>query len=103
MDFLFKFTDSLIIISARKKTKDQRGLARSNYLAIFFFSNGSKGRWKSRTEGGAQISYSVPSSGLNVLCLLVGLGGCLGGDSALPLEGGPWEWRLGGVGGRGWQ
>ena len=67
MDFLFKFTDSLIIISARKKGPRPAGAVEEQLLGNFLFSSGSEGRWRSRTQG-AQIPYSFPFPGLNVLC-----------------------------------
>lgn len=40
----------------------------------------------------------LPLSGLNVLSLVAGLGGCLGAHSELPQEGGPWDGPRGAVG-----
>lgn len=65
MDFLFKFTDSLIIISARKKTKDQRGLSRSNYLAIFFFPMEAEGG--GRTGRRAELRFPTLSLYLGLM------------------------------------
>lgn len=64
MDFLFKFTDSLIIISARRKGPRPAGAVEEQLLGNFLFSSGSEGRCRSTTQG-AQM------------------GGCLGADSAL--------------------
>ena len=47
MEFQCKFTESLIIISARMKGR--RPIVEDQLLGNFLFSSGSKGRWRSRT------------------------------------------------------
>ena len=49
MDFQCKFTESLIIISARMKGPRPAGVVEDQLPGNFLFSSGSKGRWRSRT------------------------------------------------------
>ena len=95
MDFQFKFTESLIIISARMKGPRPAGVVEDQLLGNFLFSSGSKGRWRSRTQE-ELIPYSSPFSGLNVLCPVGKAGWLPGSQLSASLEGGHqnsvWGW-----------
>lgn len=90
MDFLFKFTDSLIIICARKKHQGPAGVVGEQLLGSLLFSNGNKGEKKEGTLG-----VQMPPSCLNwAQCSLL-IQVTAGADSALHLEGRPPGWGLG--------
>lgn len=98
MDFLFKFTDSLIIISARKKGETSRGCQRAITWQFSCF------QWKRREveqpRHREELSFPTPSLslGFKFSALLAGLPGSplsfLWGREArgLVLGGGSWLW-----------